>query len=669
MNTYHPNQAYAHDLDIRFPGEHVPSWARPLVDGRQPNSAAWLVVMGRRSGKSWLARAAAGARAEGTARLVDLRAGEALVRRQGLGCLIGRRSAPQLPHGTVLFVDEPALCPDRGSGPGVDPAVLASGLQQVREAGAIPVVLATPGEHELLAPHLGVDHPKDVLRPPRLAPEECDRMAGREPAWAPGVVELLRVHCPGWLQTPFLLELALHTAESEPALREDVAALDRAAYETAVHQHAYIDQWFHNGLSRQGRARLRADRWLRSGVPVGEAETAGAAGAAGQQRAGAAVPAADPVLARHLPEVLRIHHVSDLHHGGSLRSNVDAKDPTEAGLRLAGLTGAGTSMDQYLKHLRRLGEQGRAPHLLVVTGDLVNRPHPSFGRLALNWLRSAAKALADHPDLRPADPRVLLVGGNHDVSWDLALDPRPEARHEWFAQTFAEFPHPDLQESRYDRRRLYVRYPEAGLRIALLGSAESGGEAARDEDRRKLEAAQAEFAATDDEDRFGALVLDFERVDPGVVSRGVLDRLGPEPGYTTLAALHHPLSPVPAVEIAPYAGVVNAGQAKRALAAAETSLVLHGHTHLGFLAAERFLGMPQEWTTRHAGAPALGSGETDEPNGYNEVFVAREGDAHVLAVRTVRLVGGEWAPSPAIAFRPGAPAELAEGLLCLDRED
>ncbi|MEV1019512.1 metallophosphoesterase [Streptomyces sp. NPDC050264] len=665
MTDFWPSQAYRHDLDIRFADGAVPAWARPMVEGQQPNSTAWAVVMARRAGKSWLAQAAERAQAPGRARRIDLRSGEATVRRAGLGCLIGligRRAAPASDPGTVLFVDEPALSAAGGRGPGVDPAVLAAGLEQVREAGMVPVVLATPAEHELLGPYLGVDHPKDVLRPPVLSPEECARMAGRAPGWAPRVVELLRDSFPGWLQTPFLLELALHCAELHPALREDTEALDRAAYDEAMQRHAYIDQWFHNGMSEAGRARLRAHRWRRSGVGVAEPDDRTA-----QARTGAADPAADPVLAHHLPEVLRLHHVSDLHHGGNLRSNVDAKDGTEAGRRLASLAGAGSPMDSYLEHLRQLGGLGRAPHLLVVTGDLVNRPHDTFGTLALNWLREAGKALADHPDLRADDPRVLLVGGNHDVSWDLTLDPRPAARHEWFARTFAGFPHPDLQEPRHDRRRLYVKYPEAGLRIALLGSAESGGEAARDEDRQKLETAQEEFAHTLEESQLSALILDFERIDPGVVSRAVLDRLAPDQGYTTLAALHHPLSPVPAVEIAPYSGVVNAGQAKRALAAAETSLVLHGHTHLGFLAAERLLGGRQEWTTRIAGAPALGSRETDEHNGYNEVFVAREGDAHTLAVRTVRLDGGQWvADDPVIAFRPGAPAELSVAELCRD---
>jgi hypothetical protein len=137
----------------------------------------------------------------------------------------------------------------------------------------------------------------------------------------------------------------------------------------------------------------------------------------------------------------------------------------------------------------------------------------------------------------------------------------------------------------------------------------------------------------------------------------MLDRLTPEAGYVTLAALHHPVSPVPSVEVAPYTGIVNAGQAKRALTAARTALVLHGHTHLTFLTAERLLGAATDWTIRIAGAATLAAASSDEQNGYNQVFITREGGSHALLVRPVRLDGGHWQPQRAVAFRPGVPRE------------
>ncbi|WBB59494.1 metallophosphoesterase [Streptomyces sp. WMMC500] len=688
MSRFRPSRAYQPELDVRFPGDHVPGWARPLVEGQLPNSAAWLVELPRRAGKTWLAHAVERARGDRPSRRVDLRSPAEAVRRRGLGCLRGGKQAPGVPVGCVVLVDEPALARDAAAGGrarthhttrtapgappalaaalpaalrGVDPAALAAGLEQVRDAGAVPVVFATPAEQLLLTPHLGADAPKDVLRPPPLADAECARMADRCPEWAPGVVELLRTAEPAWLQTPFLLELALQTAEEHPALRADAARLATAAYEEACDRHQYVPQWFHDGLAAEHRAALRARRWRDAGV-----EDAGVEAAV---RAAHAPPADDPVLVRHLPDVLRIHHVTDLHHGGGLRANVDAKDTSQAGQRLAELAGAGSPLDAYLDHVRQLAGQGRAPHLIIATGDLVNRPVDADGETALAWLRALEDQLADHADLRPDDPRVLLTGGNHDVSWELCLDEDPQARHHWFARVFGRYPHPDLHEPDTAARRVHVTYPDAGLRVALLGTAESGGEPAHDRDRERLERFRAEYveaADAADGEAVRRIVLDFERHDPGVIARGVLDRLTREPGYVTLAALHHPLSPVPAVEIAPYSGVVNAGQAKWMLAEAGTSLVLHGHTHLGFTAAERLLGTARPWTTRIAGAPALGSRESDERNGYNEVFVAREGGDHALALRTVRYEAGAWAPSPPVAFTPGAPDETPLAVLCRD---
>ena len=660
MSVFRPSQTYRPDLDIRLGGGRLPTWVRPLIEGRAPNSAAWLVVLPRRAGKTWLAHGIGHARPRGATTSVDLRSA-ASVRKLRLGCLTGGRSAPPVGPGDLLLVDEPALARP-GSDAGVRPAVLAEGLGRVRAAGATAVVFATPAEHALLVAELGADAPKDVLRPPALTEPECARMAQRAPDWAPDLTGWLRAAEPGWLHTPFLLELVLQTGEERPELRADPHALLRAAVEEAEDRHEYITQWFHNGLAADHRAALRAGRWRAAGLPVPAPAENGPA--AGVRLDG------DPVLAGHLPEVLRVHHISDLHHGGSLRSNVDTKDASQAGRRLAELAGAGTPMDSYLDHVRQLAGQGRAPHLVIVTGDVVNRPQDEYGEQARRWLTALGALLAGHRDLADGEPRVLLVGGNHDVSWDLTLDPSPQRRHQWFADNFSHYPHPELHLADHAERRLYVRYPGVGLRFALLGSAESGGEAARDEDRERLRGFQQRFVAAgraQDDALAGELIQDFERHDPGIIARGVLDRLAAEPGYVTVAALHHPLSPVPAVEVAPYSGVVNAGQAKLALAAAATGLVLHGHTHLAFAVAERLLGAGPPWTMRIAGAPALGSRETDERNGYNELFVAREGGTHTLAMRTVRLDGGQWVAGPAYAFRPGAADECSPQELCADR--
>jgi hypothetical protein len=62
---------------------------------------------------------------------------------------------------------------------------------------------------------------------------------------------------------------------------------------------------------------------------------------------------------------------------------------------------------------------------------------------------------------------------------------------------------------------------------------------------------------------------------------------------------------------------------------------------------------------RIAGAASLASASTVESNGYNEVFVYREGVNTSVVVRPVRFDGGEWIVQDAIAFHPGRPSECA----------
>ncbi|MCL2732503.1 MAG: hypothetical protein FWE15_21065, partial [Actinomycetia bacterium] len=137
MTVFSASQSYHHELDVRLvDGRPVPGWAHPLVGGRSPNSVAWLVVMPRRAGKSWLAQGIARARPQEGTVAVDLRYPRQ-VRRRGLDGLTGGPHPPAVERGQLLVVDEPAL----GTG-GTDPAVLVEGLTQVREQGGIPVVFA-----------------------------------------------------------------------------------------------------------------------------------------------------------------------------------------------------------------------------------------------------------------------------------------------------------------------------------------------------------------------------------------------------------------------------------------------------------------------------------------------------------------------------------------------
>ena len=644
MTKYQINRAFDASLDVRFTNETSPAWAAPLLDAaRRPHLMTWLVVLPRRGGKTWLAHAIRLKRGIAAPTIiVDLGGSAWEAKQEGIYQLFtGESSQPGQLANKMVIIDEPGELLRRN----LD--TFTTGLHLLRQADAVPVLLMSPGEFELLVPRLGDQAYKDRIPAEALTEGEARRMAART-EWGPGLVEQFGGHFETWLESPFLLELLLHTAEVNAGLRNDPVRLARQAAEVAAN-HQYIAQVIHNGLSAEQRAGLRADRWRATGFEAGPSET--------DVVAKTTIPT-DPVLRWYLPEILRIHHVSDLHHGGELRQNVDTKDKSQGARHVADVAGAGSPLESYLDHVAQLRDEGAAPHLVIVSGDLVDRPGDDAGRAAQEWLRDLRDLLAPHPDIRPDDPRVVLVGGNHDVDWELALDPDRLARHAWFAETFAGYPHADLQEADVKKRRLGVTYPDANLRLLLLGSAESGGEPERDEDRAEIEKLKADLVGDLDQSTVREKIRKLERIDPGVVSRGVLNRIRALPGSLSFAVLHHPISPVPAVEVAPYAGIVNAGEVKRMLMEKRTALVLHGHTHMAFFAAERMLATAPGWTLRIAGASSLAAATSNEQSGYNEIFVAREGQHHSVLVRGMRLDGGVWTRHTQFAFRPGEQVEL-----------
>jgi hypothetical protein len=138
----------------------------------------------------------------------------------------------------------------------------------------------------------------------------------------------------------------------------------------------------------------------------------------------------------------------------------------------------------------------------------------------------------------------------------------------------------------------------------------------------------------------------LSRIDPGLVHDDDLVKASGHPWEqpVRIAVLHHPVSPLPATEVAHYAGLVNGGRVKDVLLEQRFCLVLHGHMHHGWFAAERWPGKHGDWVLHIAAAPTLGSRETQHGLGYNEVEVAREGDDQfeVVVRRVSHDGGGAW---------------------------
>src|SRR5208337_257216 len=200
-------------------------------------------------------------------------------------------------------------------------------------------------------------------------------------------------------------------------------------------------------------------------------------------REGTTFALADPILADHLPPPLRIHHVSDLHVGPKTADSVDVKAQGTHGQALGQGAGAKPVRDVYLDHVSALPPH-RKPHVVVISGDLAEMGDVELYRETQVWLDRLESLLAQHGHPGLADqevghalPRILLVGGNHDVNWKEVIGPAgARKRHLPFAQAFEKYPRPRLEEPPGSRPLAHVSYgAELGVEFLLLGSAEFGG--------------------------------------------------------------------------------------------------------------------------------------------------------------------------------------------------
>jgi 3',5'-cyclic AMP phosphodiesterase CpdA len=634
--VFRPGQVRDSTRDVR----DLTGLADLVADG-EPHGPLWPLLAARRAGKTWALKC-----------LHDQLAG-----RQRHAAYINLRDDDLHEQNAdkavpdCLLLDEPVT---QLSGPEQAKTFLKT-CKELRARGTRLVLAVSPRECAALFEYgAGAVERKDFRFLGPLTAQEQDTLASRA-GWA---AQLLPSLPEQWRRHPFLLELALSVAENDRRLLADHRTLLRGAIDTATDQfqHNYIEDVFETGLNKEQRDLMRR---VARGNPVVQA-----VGPLVQHlvvcglldRQGDKLTVADPVLAAHLPPPLRIHHISDIHIGPKSHDPVDSKAAGSVGAALAAAAGAGPGRDDYLVHLEELEKSGHAPHLLVVSGDLVEYGADRvLFQTARAWVERAQRMLADHPDLRPGDARVLLVGGNHDVDWQVIAnnaDNDPQARHRPFAEAFAGYPRPQLELPPDQRPAHSVEYLDAGIAFLLLGSAELGGEVEHSDDwsfvldeltkrRKAIDAARSEAKST----QATQLLERLGRVDPGLVHDHDLKaaRKHPWKADVRIAVLHHHISPMPNVEIAPYAGLVNAGAVKDMLLSKQFCLVLHGHQHSGWFGLETWPTNHGDWCLRIAAAPSLASREVTERHGFNEVIVRREGsEIYEVTVRRYVRKGNSW---------------------------
>jgi len=624
MKKFDPRTAYRYDDDVR---KQFAAELAELMHDHHPQGAYWPLIGPRRSGKTWtlhaVKHALGGKGTEAQLVVID-----------------GHEKELPAQQKTVVLVDEPG----RWLGKGKQPSK-AKGKQFFawcaagKERGIKIMVAMSPGEYEFLSQFDEPNHRKDRGFIRGLTPDEGFTMASWAKEWAPKVFEQLD---PAWQRHAFLLELALQQAQLRPDLCDDIAKLLAAAV-NATHAHKYRQSVFEEGLSHNQRETIRNVGWEREEVTADECELLVGCGLVerGPQRH----RLLDPILRAHLPPPLRIHHLSDIHFGEKSARVVDVKARGSYGKSIGG--GAGgeqLARDIYLNHIA--GPDEHKPHLVVISGDIAERGEKELYDEFLPWLEQLRKNLADHPDFDAMEPRILVVGGNHDVDWGQTIGPAgAQARHVPFAESLKDLPRPKLEVPPGRRPVTTVVYPKARVAFCLLGSAEFGGEQEQDEAWQRVVDAVDQLRAEADElikqeklAESSKLLDKLGRVDPGLVHYQDIDRLKATKllEKVCIAVLHHPVSPLPFTEVAHFSGTINAGALKDALMARQYCLVLHGHMHMGWFAEERWPDRHKDWTLRIAAAGSLGSKEKDEQHSFNEIVVIREGDA--CAVTVHRLV-------------------------------
>lgn len=618
---YRINTPYVLALDIRRDDDRLDH-----VSELPPAGVVWLLLAPRRGRKTWTLRGLENRfNKSRNALYIDLSTDT------------NNRFHQHFERGSIVLLDEPLT--------NLDPRSRASNfLQRCAELYAlgVRVVLAlTPREYQLL---LAVDKKKLVsidalLNIPPLSRQEADTLAGTDTE----AKQLVATAGADWYRSAYRLVLLFETNVSHRAT--DGSPLSHRDLLRTVIQSCemgnvkYFENVVKRGLSEQQQETLLdvVTHGVTSVSPT-ITETLELAHLIEKHPDEGGYRIADPILAWHLAP-LRIHHISDIHVGPKSAESIDAK---EAGL-LADAMDRGAVREGYLSHVRKLKNAGRAPHLLVISGDVVEWATEAQYREARRFLDELHPYLDAHPLLDAADPRLLLVGGNHDVDWSQTRGGPIQMRHQRFAHAFSGYPHPHLEEPPERRCLRVVSYPDLGLEILLLGSSEFGGEIEEDRERWQLQKEMAKLPrdpSKQDRAKAEELATQAARIDPGLVHSRDLDRVGEHRFRQPIriAVLHHPLSPLPSTEVTRWAGLLNAGAVKQTLFGAGISLVLHGHVHAGFFAEERWPGRHDGRALRIAAAPSLGSREIAENNGFNEIEIRRDRDgdgrqSHRIVVR------------------------------------
>ncbi len=601
---------------------------------RKPDGTIRLLVAPRRSGKTWFLRGLEYAlnSQKSYATVIDLRDSD----------LTEAIAKPRMKH---LLLDEPGKRLERYADDLIQELFAASESRHI-------LLALTPAELELLnQADTGCKiSMKSVHWLDGLNFDESRRMLDRANRHVE-LEELFKQLSAEWKANPFLLELFLEQAEDDPSA--PLADLLPRAIDMANNsQHSYSTAVLYNGLSS---SLVETIRCVRAGIIDANrsADLEMLVNCGLVRKTSTSIAISDPILVDWMPPPFRIHHISDVHVGANSKKINDNKVSTGFAKKVDEGAGVMYSRDSYLEHLQSRISRATGPQLVIISGDLIERDPAGELPIARQWVDRLNEIMkgAGHPFLAPEARRVVIAGGNHDVNRLKALRESPCDRHQEFVAYFEDFnvPRLDLLPESPDRKLCEFRFHQARTDIALFGSSAFGSEPSNDKNHEmvaaKLKSLEESLGdASLDASQKVEILKQIEWIDPGLVHSKDLQRFA-EHQWTMplrIVVLHHPISPLPILEIGAYTSLLNAGAVKQKLFESDFQLVFHGHVHHALFTSETWWDKGQPKTLFICSAASLGSNAKDEKNGFNEIDILWEGDECKVIARHFELNGNVW---------------------------
>ena len=274
-------------------------------------------------------------------------------------------------------------------------------------------------------------------------------------------------------------------------------------------------------------------------------------------------------------------HLSDLHLGNAPGEDVVGDYKIEAVTEVDRVTRARLLRNTLKALADRLAETGETLDGIIITGDVTTQGR----RDGFNELPGLLAALGT---ALPDPGRIVVVPGNHDVTW--GSEPGTRERYRFFIESIraAGYVTPLLDGIDYDRDE-----PTAGVSPLLVGS-DFVVAAVNSADMCGVLEPFSHAAAAELERLMAADVLsedlqaqirrvrtyDMPRISHRQMSAlaGMLDHV--PAGLARIVALHHHLMPVrEEEEVKPFEAIVNLGAFSTFLGDADIDIVAHGHKH------------------------------------------------------------------------------------------